>query len=70
MERITLQVPNISCGHCVMTIQRVVKEEVPGVGDIQGDVEAKTVTISFAPPATLEGIVASMTEWDYAPASS
>ena len=67
MSQVTLHVPKISCGHCVMTIQRVVKEEVAVVGEIVGDIEAKTVTIDYAPPADLEAIVACMTEWDYPP---
>ncbi|MFN2251702.1 MAG: heavy-metal-associated domain-containing protein [Anaerolineae bacterium] len=67
METVTFEVPNISCGHCVATIQRVVKDEVPGVAEVKGDVDTKRVTVEFGPPATIEAIVASMTEWDYPP---
>ena len=67
MDSITYHVPDISCEHCVKTIQRVVKEEVAGVGEITGDHETKMVTIAYAPPATTEAIVASMTEWDFPP---
>ncbi len=67
MESVTLHVPNISCGHCVKTIQRVVLDEVPGVATVSGDHETKTVTITFDAPATLDAIVATMTEWNYAP---
>lgn len=31
MEQVTLQVPEISCNHCVMTVEETVGE-LPGVG--------------------------------------
>lgn len=68
METVTLVVPAITCGHCVATIKRVVTADVPGVSEVSGDPDAKRVTITFAPPATVAQIVASMTEWDYPPA--
>jgi len=67
MAQTTFSVPAITCEHCVKTIQRVVTDEVPGVQEVTGDHEAKRITVSFAPPATLEQIVASMTEWDFPP---
>ncbi len=67
METVQLTVPNISCGHCVATIERVVGE-VPGVQSVSGDVPSQKVDIQFAPPATLDQIVAAMTEWEYPPA--
>lgn len=70
MQTITLDVPAITCGHCVMTIKRVVEEEVEGVTEVTGDHEAKQVTISFAAPATIEQITETMTEWDYPPATN
>lgn len=68
MTTTTLDVPAITCEHCVMTIKRVVEEEVDGVVEVIGDHEAKQVTITFAPPATIERITETMTEWDYPPA--
>lgn len=67
MESVTFDVPAITCGHCVATIQRVVAADVPGVSSVTGDPETKQVIVTFAPPATVEQIVASMTEWDYPP---
>lgn len=67
METVTFYVPAITCGHCVATIQRVVKEDVDGVGEITGDPQTKQVTVEYGPPATVEAIVATMTEWDYPP---
>lgn len=47
----TVTVPNISCGHCVMTIQREIGE-LEGVGEVQAEQESKRVTISWDPDAT------------------
>lgn len=60
-------VPNISCGHCVQTIQRVV-QEVAGVREVSGDEDSKQIEVVYEPPATPEAIIAAMTEWDYPPA--
>lgn len=51
MEEKTVSVPSISCGHCVMTIEREVGE-VPGVAAVAADKETKTVKISWDPDAT------------------
>lgn len=51
METKTVTVPNISCGHCVMTIEREVGE-VAGVASVKGDRETKRVVISWDPDAT------------------
>jgi copper chaperone CopZ len=67
METVTFDVPSISCEHCVATIQRVVKEEVPGVGEVLGDPETKRVSVEFAPPATVDAIESTMTAWDFPP---
>lgn len=67
MTTTTLKVPGIHCEHCVMTIKRVVSEEVDGVTEVIGDHEAKQVTITFEPPATIEQIAETMAEWDYPP---
>ena len=36
MEQKTFSIPNISCGHCVKTIQRELLE-IPGVTGVEGD---------------------------------
>jgi copper chaperone CopZ len=51
METKTVTVPNISCGHCVMTIEREVGE-VHGVSEVKGEQATKNVTISWDPDAT------------------
>jgi copper chaperone len=47
----TVTVPNISCGHCVMTIEREVRE-VSGVSNVKAEQATKQVTISWDPDAT------------------
>lgn len=47
----TVTVPNISCGHCVNTIQREVGD-VPGVRKVDADAATKRVTISWDPETT------------------
>ena len=47
----TVTVPNISCGHCVMTIQREVGE-VDGVSEVKAEQATKQVTVSWDPDAT------------------
>lgn len=51
METKTFVVPNISCGHCVRTIQNELTE-MQGVDSVQGDAEKKTITVSWSGPAT------------------
>ena len=47
----TVSVPNITCGHCVMTIEREVGE-VKGVSAVKAEKETRQVTISWDPDAT------------------
>ena len=63
----TFLVPNISCHHCVMTIKRELGE-LDGVVSASGDVETKTVTVEWEPPASWDGIKALLAEINYAPA--
>lgn len=64
----TVSVPNISCGHCVMTIEREVAE-LEGVSEVKADQASKNVTVSWDPDAThWEDIEGLMKEINYAPA--
>jgi copper chaperone len=47
----TVTVPNISCGHCVMTIEREVGE-LAGVASVKAEQDSKQVTVSWDPDAT------------------
>ena len=64
MEKQTLSIPNISCGHCVMSIKNEL-DELEGVSGVEGDPEGKTVTVSWDAPATLDRIKAVLEEINY-----
>ena len=64
MTSLTLHVPNISCAHCVRTIQTEVGE-LPGVKTVAANEHTKVVTIAFEPPASRAGIEALLAEIDY-----
>ena len=64
MTTVTYSIPNISCGHCVHTIQTEVGE-LPGVKSVEASAESKKVTITFEPPATEEKIMSLLAEIDY-----
>ncbi len=66
MTTVRFSVPSITCGHCVATIERAVKE-VEGVATVKGQVDTKEVEVTFDAPATREQIVSAMTEWDHPP---
>jgi len=64
METITLSIPNISCNHCVMTIQREAGF-VDGVDFVSGDVEAKTATFRVASDEALDALKSTLAEVGY-----
>ncbi len=66
MTTVTYKIPNISCGHCVHTIQSEVSE-LEGVTSVRADAAAKTATIVYDPPATEEKIIALLRELNYPP---
>ena len=66
MNTITYSVPNISCSHCVHTINTELAE-LPGVKTVAADLPTKTVKVSYEAPATPEKIEDLLAEIDYAP---
>ena len=64
MSTVTYSIPNISCGHCVHTIQSEVIE-LAGVKAVVANQEARTATITFDPPATEDMIKALLAEINY-----
>ena len=44
MEARTVHVPNISCNHCVMTIEREVGD-MEGVAKVSADADTKNITV-------------------------
>ena len=64
MKTVTYSIPNISCGHCVMTIQNELKE-LEGVKGVKADQMFKTAEVSFDAPATEEKIKTLLAEINY-----
>jgi copper chaperone len=60
----TFSVPNISCGHCVMTIKRELSE-LAGVTNVEADAETKTVTVAWDAPATENSVRSLLAEINY-----
>ncbi len=69
MSSITYEVPNISCGHCVHTIQTELSD-LAGVTKVAASQADRKVTVEYEAPATEEGIIALMTEINYPPSLS
>jgi len=51
MPNKTVRVPNISCGHCVKTIERELGE-LGGVTAVKADATTKTVAVEWREPQT------------------
>ena len=64
METTTLSIPTISCDHCVMTIQRELRE-IKGIEEVNGDVKEKKIIVQWDSPATLEEIKYTLQEINY-----
>ena len=64
MAKETLSVPNISCGHCVMSIKNELSE-LEGVKTVDGDPTNKSITVEFESPVTLEQIKETLKEINY-----
>jgi copper chaperone CopZ len=64
MVKQTFSVPNISCNHCVNTIQNELRE-VGGVSFAQGDANNKQITVEYEEPATEEKIREKLQEINY-----
>ena len=64
MKTVKLEIPNISCNHCVMTIKRE-SGFVDGVEFVSGDVEGKTATFQVAGDGALDALKAALAEAGY-----
>ena len=62
----TFSIPTISCNHCLMSIKRELKF-VDGVDYVDGNVEARTVLVSYTSDAALDQARAALAEAGYAP---
>ena len=64
MESKIFSIPNISCGHCVMSIKRELSE-IEGVSKVEGDIDTKKITVEWDAPATLERLKSTLNEINY-----
>jgi copper chaperone CopZ len=63
----TFKVPNISCGHCVHTVQNEVGE-LEGVKRVVAVEDSKMVTVEWEePPQSWDNIKALLAEINYPP---
>ena len=62
----TFAIPTISCNHCLMSIERELKY-VDGADYVDGNVEARTVLVSYANDTALDQARAALAEAGYAP---
>jgi copper chaperone len=60
----TVKVPNISCGHCVMAIEKEIGA-VDGVKGVTASVDSKDVTVIWDAPASWDKIKATLQEIGY-----
>lgn len=64
MTKTTLNIPRISCQHCVHTIEMELND-LPGILEVKADAGAKTAEITFQDPATEEKILELLAEINY-----
>ena len=64
MEKKTFTVPNISCGHCVMSIKNELSE-LEGVANVEGDPGSKQITVEWDSPATQDILKEKLKEISY-----
>jgi copper chaperone len=61
---VTLNIPNISCHHCTMTVTRETKD-LPGVLNVQADVATKTATYTLESENVLPTVKETLAEIGY-----
>lgn len=64
MKTVTLSIPGISCGHCIMTVKREAGF-VDGAEFVTGDIEAKTATFQVQNDETLASLKKTLAEAGY-----
>ena len=64
MEKKTFSIPNISCGHCVMSIKNELTE-LDGVKSVEGNPEAKSIDVEWEAPITEDKIIGTLKEINY-----
>jgi len=61
MPQVTLEAPDISCDHCIQSIQKAVTK-LPAVRFVAGDPVVKQVTLDYDPGAVSMGQIEGVME--------
>jgi len=64
MEKQTFIIPNISCGHCVMSIKGELNE-LDGVKSVEGDPDTKSITVEWESTTSANVIKEKLEEINY-----
>jgi copper chaperone CopZ len=64
MKSLTFDIPNISCNHCVHTIETEIAD-LAGVRSVHADVNTRRAIIMYDEPATEEKIRELLAEINY-----
>lgn len=64
MQQERFHIPNISCGHCTMAVENELKE-LPGIVSVSGNIDTKSVEVTWDTPATREKVIATLKEINY-----
>jgi copper chaperone len=65
LQQVTVTAPDISCGHCIATVQEEVGA-LPGVQTVQASLETKQIQIAYDPAqVSLDQIKATLDEAGY-----
>ena len=64
MEKKTFSIPNISCGHCVMSIKNELSE-LKGVTSVEGNPETKSIDVEWNAPITEDKLKETLKEINY-----
>ena len=64
MANTTFSIPNISCGHCVMSIKNELSE-LEGVKSVEGNPETKSIDVEWDAPITEETLIETLKEINY-----
>lgn len=64
MSEKKFHIPNITCGHCVRTIQNELME-IAGVKQVSGDPAEKSVAVEWESPANEDAIRKILKEINY-----
>ena len=66
MKTVTLDIPNISCNHCIMTVKRETGF-VEGAEFVSADLGAKKVVVSVESEDALKSLKETLAEAGYPP---